>query len=636
MMAEVFEDEDEERGELLPETSVLRGRYRIIECIAQGGMATVYAAAREDGSRVALKVLHAQYVKDPELLERFENEMRVGYALQDVPAIVRPLDFGGLPELDGRPFMALELQAAPTLGDLLLGTEMEPLRACRIARAIADALCGLHERGVIHRDIKPENILVDESAEPLRIRILDLGFAHSMGNGVVPKTAGLTRSGERVGTKLYMPPEQATGVVETTPRVDVYALGATLWEMLEGIPPYYGIEIYEVLRRKCNFKMPAPSLRLEMPKLDSELAGLVDEAMERDPELRIPSASAFRERLDVILLKMERAETTESARTVEFPRALTVPTAVSDTEGASTRVADVATNELAREDVFEDTTALRGHTERAPAAEVEDQHATLGVPEVARSRELVEPPVPQVVESSKKHLSTRDPRGTRRVVAAAVVLLGGAIMLLLTLLGPDDHETEEPKRSPTEVISAATSASEPLRVNDVTVAGPPVPAPTATRPNPVESTMVDPTAHDAARGPNLHPVEAMPDEPHVKKAVGRNPTNSSTNTSKIERARKPDPSPVIDPPAVPEVDCDDVRTRANAGYISGDWRTVFELTKDSTCWPDASVRVQLRVTAHYESGDFEACARLAQNTRDPKTQRIGSLCLRKAASTHAP
>jgi len=634
MMAEVFEeDDDEPQGELLPETSVLRGRYGIRRCIAQGGMATVYAATREDGFEVALKVLHAEYVKDPEVLERFENEMRVGRALQDVPAIVRPLDFGFIPELGGRPFMALELQTAPTLGDLLLGTKMVPLRACRVARAIADALCELHARGVIHRDIKPDNILVDESTEPLRIRILDLGFAHSMGNGVVPKTAGLTKSGERVGTKLYMPPEQATGVVETTPRVDVYALGATLWEMLEGIPPYYGIEIYEVLRRKCNFKMPAPSLRLEMPKLAPELAGLVDEAMERDPELRLPSASAFRERLDAILRKLEGAEGTESARTIEFARALTVPTAVSDAEGTSTStpVVELATNELVEEDMLEAAAALRGHTERARAAEVEEQPARIGGPEVARSRELVEPPVPQVVDPPKRNLSTRSPR---RVVASGVVLLGGAIMLLVTLLGPDKHEAEAPERAPTEVVSAATSASEPPHVNDVAVAAPPVPPPTATRSNPVERTTIDPTAHDAAR-PSVHPVAATPDERHVKTAaVGRNPTRSSTNTSKVERARNPDRSTTIDP-GVSEVDCGDVRTRADAAYISEDWKAVLELTKSTKCWPDDSARVRMRVSALLESGDLEACARLAQSTDDSKTKRLAALCLRKAAPTHA-
>ncbi|MCB9797653.1 MAG: serine/threonine protein kinase [Alphaproteobacteria bacterium] len=200
------------------------GRYVLQGELGRGGMGVVYRAWDPELQRqVALKTTSPGRRAE----RRFQREVRVVQDL-DHPAIVRVLDVG---EVDGTPYYAMELIEGPTLRALL--TErgpLPPVEACACAAALAEGLTYAHARGVVHRDIKPENVLMEQGRLP---RLLDFGLARRLDL----ESLAMTKTGELLGTPLYMAPEQVQGR-EADGRADVYSLGAVLYEMLCGLPPH--------------------------------------------------------------------------------------------------------------------------------------------------------------------------------------------------------------------------------------------------------------------------------------------------------------------------------------------------------------------------------------------------------------
>lgn len=290
--------------ELVRGNEVCGGRYTIVHRISCGGFATVYAAKTRSHQDVALKILDSGQAAKKTQSERMENEMKICAALFDVPNVVRPLDHGIIPELDSRPFIAFELVQGASLARLLTGDAMPSIKACEIARIMADTLAQLHARGVVHRDVKPSNILVEDH-DGLRVRLIDFGFAFSSGVGPLPDTSGVTRTFELTGTVHYMAPEHCMAA-PPTPHFDIYGLACTLWEMVVGHNPYLGHDPQEVLRRKLDRACPTPSIfdSSSMIQLDDELAELIDRGMRRNPKERIASAEEFRDRLDSIIERL--------------------------------------------------------------------------------------------------------------------------------------------------------------------------------------------------------------------------------------------------------------------------------------------------------------------------------------------
>ena len=262
------------------------GRYLLLEEVARGGMGVVYRARHADFERVfALKVMLSGSLADARARARFLREAEAAAAL-DHPAIVRVHDCG---EVDGRAYIAMDYAEGRPLGeavqDMELMGQVLPLLV-KIARAVHYA----HARGVVHRDLKPDNVRVGPDGEP---RILDFGLAKRIGEG----PTDLSISGELVGTPAYMPPEQAEGRghdIDT--RSDVYALGATLYQVLTGSPPFAGGSVTDVLARVL-MEEPAPpsSLRPEVPW---ELDAIVLKALEKEPDRRYQSAAELAEDLE--------------------------------------------------------------------------------------------------------------------------------------------------------------------------------------------------------------------------------------------------------------------------------------------------------------------------------------------------
>jgi serine/threonine protein kinase/TolA-binding protein len=277
--------------------AIIDGRYRIVELIGEGGMGKVYLAEHiEIGKRVALKVLHPSYSRMPDLVERFRREARAASKIGH-PNIVDVTDSGTTE--DGSEYFVMEYLEGVELGSVLEREgAVDVARALRIAAQICRALAAAHAVGIIHRDLKPENIyLVTRDGSTDVVKVLDFGIAKTT-EAEAARERRLTSPGMAMGTPEYMAPEQAAGRPADA-RCDVYALGAILYEMTTGVPPYSGDNFMEILTKKATVDPPPPSsIRADLP---APVSKLVLDAMARDPDARPQTMEAFEYELNKCL-----------------------------------------------------------------------------------------------------------------------------------------------------------------------------------------------------------------------------------------------------------------------------------------------------------------------------------------------
>ncbi|HRI54675.1 MAG TPA: protein kinase, partial [Pseudomonadota bacterium] len=279
------------------------GLYTITRCVGKGGMGQVYEALHEaphevDAQRVAVKVLNDALFKDEKILRRFFNEAKALSIVQH-QSIVKVFEFGQLD--DGTPYILMEFLAGEPLLDYMLrgqrqGQGLALVVVLELGRQLAAALTASHEKGVIHRDLKPENIFViPDAAAPLgeRVKLLDFGIAKFL-EGPTRKTT----IGTILGTPLYMSPEQCEGSQDLDAKVDVYALGVLLYEMLTGHLPFMADTTAAIMRQHI-FKAPPP-LAVQAARVPAEIAGLVHRMLAKPPAER-PAMTAVHAALDGFL-----------------------------------------------------------------------------------------------------------------------------------------------------------------------------------------------------------------------------------------------------------------------------------------------------------------------------------------------
>ncbi|MFJ8595465.1 protein kinase [Streptomyces sp. NPDC093598] len=264
---------------------LVAGRYRLAERIGRGGMGTVWCADDEVlDRRVALKQLHEHPHLSPDelgtLYERMRREARSAARVTH-PGVVVVHD---VVEDEGRPCVVMEYVPGPTLGDLLRdGRTLPPHEAARIGLAMVSALRAAHAAGVLHRDVKPANVLLGTGD---RVVLTDFGIAMTAGSPT------LTRTGEMVGSIDYMAPERVRGLA-SGPSSDLWALGATLYQAVEGRPPFRRPTAMETAYAIATHP-------LEPPRRAGPLGSLVESLLARAPEERPSAEEAERALRDVL------------------------------------------------------------------------------------------------------------------------------------------------------------------------------------------------------------------------------------------------------------------------------------------------------------------------------------------------
>jgi len=338
--------------------------YRVASKLGAGGMGVVYEA--EDtrlGRRVALKFLPVELAQDAPSLLRFQREARAASALNH-PNICT---VHAIEEYESQHFIVMELLEGQTLAELIRTRPLDIETLLDLAIQIADALESAHGKGIVHRDLKPANIFVNSRSQA---KILDFGLAKievarsaTEGSGMVTmaRTDELTKAGATVGTVSYMSPEQARGQL-TDARSDLFSLGAVIYQMATGSPPFQG-ETSAVIFEAILNREPAP-LGQSNPRLPSDLNRIVRRALEKDRSLRYQTANDMK--AEMLRLKRDidsgsggrPAETSESQR--EAAKAAEKSVAVLYLENLSGVKEDEYLRDGVTEDIITELSKIKG------------------------------------------------------------------------------------------------------------------------------------------------------------------------------------------------------------------------------------------------------------------------------------
>jgi eukaryotic-like serine/threonine-protein kinase len=274
-------------------------RYRIDLLLGQGGMGRVYKAYDKELDRaIALKVLQPELTSDPNAMQRFKQELLLASRISH-KNILRIHDLG---EADGVKFISMAFVEGEDLHQLLRSQGRPPIdRALKIAEQLCEALDAAHSEGVVHRDLKPQNVLMGKDDH---VYVVDFGLAKSL----EASAAGMTRTGQYLGTPRYMAPEQ----VEAKPvdsRTDLYALGLILFEMVTGDEPFKGDSTLQIMYRRVKEKPPNP--KNLNPQIPDYLSRIILRCLERDASRRYQNARE-------VLADLHAGHATSGSRTVQF------------------------------------------------------------------------------------------------------------------------------------------------------------------------------------------------------------------------------------------------------------------------------------------------------------------------------
>jgi serine/threonine-protein kinase len=265
---------------------VLNGTYQIVRVLGEGGMGRVYEAqhTRIASKRFAVKMLHPEYARHPQVLERFRREAEASAAIESTH-VVSVVDVDKTD--DGLPYMVSELLEGKELGDFMQERGKVPVGlAVRILRQVCKGLAAAHARGVVHRDIKPENVYLAGDPENPTAKLIDFGISRLED----PDSKTLTKTGVIIGTPAYMSPEQARGERVDT-RTDIYAAGAILYEALTGKLPFVRDEQSAILVAVLTEEPTRP--RALEPSIPEALELVIQRAMTKSADQRYQTVEEF-------------------------------------------------------------------------------------------------------------------------------------------------------------------------------------------------------------------------------------------------------------------------------------------------------------------------------------------------------
>ena len=265
------------------------GKYQLLKRLGEGGMGVVYLAEHPViGRKVAMKAIHPELSRNPEVVSRFVTEAKSVNQIGN-EHIVDIHDFGTT--ADGEFYFIMEfLQGEALVDRLKRDAPIQPARALAIAAQVADALGASHQHGIIHRDLKPENIfLITKGHAPDFVKVLDFGLAKlTQGED---KVSHKTRTGSVMGTPYYMSPEQCEGKANIDHRSDIYSLGVILFEMVTKCVPFGGEGYGEIIVK--HITSPVPSPRALNPMLPYAIEAIIMRAMAKRRDDRFQTMEEF-------------------------------------------------------------------------------------------------------------------------------------------------------------------------------------------------------------------------------------------------------------------------------------------------------------------------------------------------------
>lgn len=282
-------DEDIARAEVRP-GAIVAGKYEIQKRLGLGGMGVVYAARHLELDQVmALKTLHVQAAADATTTKRFLREGRAAAQLRSDHA-VRIYDVGKLES--GRPYMVMEMLEGEDLGARSRGKRLGVAEVVYEIRQACEALSEAHAKGLVHRDLKPQNLFLANTASgSKRVKVLDFGLAKELTSSPVEDGSALTSQGSILGSPHFMSPEQIRTPHEVDARTDVWALGATAFQLLTGLPPFDAPNLHGILARILTD--PPTSLRAIRPDVPVHVEAAIIRALCKDREARFQTVGDF-------------------------------------------------------------------------------------------------------------------------------------------------------------------------------------------------------------------------------------------------------------------------------------------------------------------------------------------------------
>ncbi len=280
---------DDSADDLTPLSGREFGDYILLEEIARGGMGVVYRARQTSLNRVvALKMILAGQLASDDDVERFRTEAEAAAKLRHAN-IVTIYEVG---EFEGQHYFSMDYIEGRSLSHVIRQGPLSAKTAAKHAATVAHAIDYAHHRGILHRDLKPSNVLLDENGMP---QITDFGLAKEMG-----AESDVTATGQALGTPSYMPPEQAAGRRDQMgPASDVYSIGAMLYEMLIGRPPFHAETPFDTMLQVIENDPPPP--RLLNPNLPRDLDTITLKCLEKEPSQRYQTAVELADDLDRFL-----------------------------------------------------------------------------------------------------------------------------------------------------------------------------------------------------------------------------------------------------------------------------------------------------------------------------------------------
>ena len=425
--------------------SVLNDKWKLEKLLGIGGMGAVYAARHvRNGSRSAVKILHPELARLPDVRERFLQEGRAANAVQHA-GVVKVIDDDRInvgPDA-GTSYLVMDLLDGQSLEDRILrGPPLDERELLGMLSEVLDVLAAAHEAGVVHRDLKPENLFLARETTSRRAQwmVLDFGLARLLDATVV------TGSGVAVGTPAYMSPEQAGGRRdEVDQRADLFSLAATAFRVLTGRRIHEGGTPVEVVLKMAG--TPAPRLRDVAPEVPHAIAEIVDRALAFKRDDRYPNARAMRADVLKVLADMAPASGLKTMVDVDAPTIL----AVHGSAGEPVKTIDVSASDLEPSGAFPPPRAL-APTE--PAAG-----------EIARTRKRRRSLIPLATVLVLGGIATKlalDVSASRKAAEVPVADAGAPIEITSALPPPEatDATSAAASATPPDANGAKPSASE--------------------------------------------------------------------------------------------------------------------------------------------------------------------------------